>query len=553
MRLPGRYTVVKKLADGGMAEIFLATQTGAEGFAREVILKRILPVFSGDPHFRNMLVDEAHIAMTLQHGNIVQVLDLGEAEGRYFLVMELVDGWDLSTVLARAETALHALPMGLCLYVVAEVCRGLAYAHGKAREGKSLEIVHRDISPQNILVSEQGEVKLTDFGIAKALGKRDRTQAGVIKGKLEFMSPEQAAGETLDARSDIFAVGTVLYLLVTGRRPFAGGTDLETLLRIQKAQFEPPEKVRSNLSPQVAAIIARAMQRVPGDRYQSAEEMMRDVEGALRTEFGSAGQSELKRYLDDLGRRDGALPISRNPALPEEEPTARGKRTLALNDATRGDLGMAETRLQGAPEPPATAIPPPPRSTEKVVRPRGSPLARAVLVLLTLGAAGVVIVRLGPRVSHQLLSEAQRRLSSSPQVAPAKGLPAAPEHHPSPSPVIVTPLPAEEPREAPPAREALPDRREASAERASSETRGKKVVTLRLSSRPTGATVKSHEGGTLGQTPLALSLRPGTVQRLTFTKHGYASVTRKVTVGGGSQSVVVELSRSAARRGRGRH
>jgi serine/threonine protein kinase len=546
MRLPGRYTVVKKVADGGMAEIFLATQTGAEGFAREVILKRILPVFSGDPQFRNMLVDEAHIAMTLQHGNIVQVLDLGEAEGRYFLVMELVDGWDLSTVLARAETALHALPMGLCLYVVAEVCRGLAYAHGKAREGKSLEIVHRDISPQNVLVSEQGEVKLTDFGIAKALGKRDRTQAGVIKGKLEFMSPEQAAGEALDARSDIFSVGTVLYLLVTGRRPFAGGSDLETLLRIQKAQFDPPEKVRAKLSPQVTAIVARAMQRVPGDRYQSAEEMMRDVEAALRTEFGSVGQSELKRYLDDLGRRDGALPISRNPALPEEEPTVRGKRTLALNDATRGDLGMAETRLQGAPEPLAAALPPSPRSTEKVVRPRGSPLARAFLVLVALGAAGVVIVRLAPRVSRQLLAEAQKRLSSSSRPVTPAGKPAEPEHH-APSPVIVSPLPAEEPREP------APERRE--AERPPPESaRSKKVVTVRVSSRPSGATVKNHEGGTLGQTPLALSVRPGSVQRLTFTKHGYASVTRKVTVGGGPQSVVVELSRSAAaRRARSRH
>src|SRR5579885_2721150 len=147
MPAPGRYTVVKKVADGGMAEIFLATQTGAEGFEREVILKRILPAFSGDQQFRNMIVDEAHIAMTLHHGNIVQVLDLGEAEGRYFLVMELVDGWDLARVLGRAENAHHMLPLGLSLYIVAETCRALAYAHAKQRAGKPAGIVHRDVSP----------------------------------------------------------------------------------------------------------------------------------------------------------------------------------------------------------------------------------------------------------------------------------------------------------------------------------------------------------------------------------------------------------------------
>jgi serine/threonine protein kinase len=545
MRLPGRYTVVKKVADGGMAEIFLATQTGAEGFAREVILKRILPVFSGDPQFRNMLVDEAHIAMTLQHSNIVQVLDLGEAEGRYFLVMELVDGWDLSTVLARAETAHHPLPMGLCLYVIAEVCRGLAYAHGKAREGKSLEIVHRDISPQNVLVSEQGEVKLTDFGIAKALGKRDRTQAGVIKGKLEFMSPEQAAGSALDARSDIFSVGTVLYLLVTGRRPFAGGTDLETLLRIQKAQFDPPDRVRPTLSPQVAAIVGRAMQRLPADRYQSAEQMMRDVEGALRAEFGSVGQSELKRYLDDLGRRDGALPISRNPALPEEEPTVRGKRTLALNDASRGELALAETRVQGTPPPlavPALAPPPAASSTERVQRPRSNRLLRVAVASVVLAAAALAAVRVAPTASR-LLADVRRRIAGHPTPGRSQPAPLA-EHRPAPpSSPVLQPM-APEPRADP------AERREPAADPPRKERR---VVTIKLSTRPSGATVRSQEGGVLGQTPLALSLRTGSVQKLTFTKHGYAAVTRRVAVGGGNQSVVVELSRPSARRGRGRH
>jgi eukaryotic-like serine/threonine-protein kinase len=278
----GRYTIVKKLADGGMAEIFLATQSGAEGFERHVILKRILPALSADPQFRNMLVDEAHVTMGLRHSNIVQVLDLGEANGRTFLVLELVDGWDLHAITTRAKAARTELPLGLALHVVAEVCRGLAYAHRYKRAGKPIAIVHRDISPQNVLVSAEGEVKLADFGIAKALGRRERTQAGVIKGKLDFMSPEQAAGAEVDARSDIFSLGTVLYLLVTGERPITGASELETLLKVQQAEFTPPEAVRRDLPAAVAAIVNRAMRKLPSERYRDAAAMLADVERVLR-------------------------------------------------------------------------------------------------------------------------------------------------------------------------------------------------------------------------------------------------------------------------------
>src|SRR5688572_22406127 len=169
----GRDTVVRKLAEGGMAEIFLARQHGSEGFERLVVLKRIHSGFVADEQFRNMLIDEAHISMSLHHNNIVQVLDLGRAAGRLFLVLELVDGWDLAWVLERTEAVKRPIPMGLALYVMAEVCRALAYAHGRSDvHGQPMGIVHRDISPQNVLVSEQGEVKLADFGIAKALTKR---------------------------------------------------------------------------------------------------------------------------------------------------------------------------------------------------------------------------------------------------------------------------------------------------------------------------------------------------------------------------------------------
>src|SRR4051812_16855420 len=248
----GRYKIVRKVADGGMAEIFLATQLGREGFAKPVILKRIHTAIYADPQFRNMFIDEAHISMSLSHSNIVQILDVGLGGGRYFLVLELVDGWDLGRIVHRATAARVPLLPELGLYVTAEVCRALSYAHGKTQFGNPLGIVHRDVSPHNVLVSEQGEVKLTDFGIAKAMNKREHTGTGVVKGKVAFMSPEQALGKPIDARSDLFSLGTMLYQLMTGVRPFEAPTDLEILLRVQKAEFRPPDTARPGIQRELA-------------------------------------------------------------------------------------------------------------------------------------------------------------------------------------------------------------------------------------------------------------------------------------------------------------
>jgi len=311
----GRYTIVRKVADGGMAEIFLATQLGREGFEKPVILKRIHTSIYADPQFRNMFIDEAHISMTLSHSNIVQVLDLGMGGGRYFLVMELVDGWDLGRIIHRSAAAHLPLLPDLGLHVTAEVCRALSYAHGRVHAGNALGIVHRDVSPHNILISEQGEVKLTDFGIAKAMNKREQTGTGVVKGKVSFMSPEQALGKPIDARSDLFSLGTVLYQIMTGVRPFEAPTDLEILLRVQRAEFRPPEVAKPDMEPELAQIMMRAMRLDPAERYQSADEMLTDIERVLRTVFRPAGQTELKRWLTDLQREDGVPSIGKAPAV----------------------------------------------------------------------------------------------------------------------------------------------------------------------------------------------------------------------------------------------
>lgn len=343
----GRYTVVRKLAEGGMAEIFLGRQHGSEGFERLVVLKRIHTAFFADEQFRNMLVDEAHISMGLRHNNIVQVLDLGRAGGRLFLVLELVDGWDLSKVLERAKAVRFALPPGLGLYVLCEVCRALAYAHGRTRpDGQPLGIVHRDVSPQNVLISEQGEVKLADFGIAKALTKRDRTATGVVKGKVAFMSPEQALGQGIDARSDLFSFGTMLYLLAVGVRPFEAATDFEVLARVQRSIYTPPEELRPELPLALSQVVRRLMSVDREQRYQTADELLVDLEGIWRSDFGAPGQTEFKHWLAELGRRDGAPPIGRAPSLPSLTgvQAVPGSGDLAEGQAlVLGDESMAES------------------------------------------------------------------------------------------------------------------------------------------------------------------------------------------------------------------
>ncbi|HET6283600.1 MAG TPA: serine/threonine-protein kinase [Polyangia bacterium] len=374
MAVHGRYTIVGKLADGGMAEIFLALQNGIEGFEKPVVLKRILTAFSVDAQFRNMFIDEAHISMTLSHSNIVQVLDLGMANGRYFLVLELVDGWDLDKIIKRARASNMVWPTALSLYLAAEVCRALAFAHGKSRGGKPLGIVHRDVSPNNVLISEQGEVKLADFGIAKAQQKREKTAAGVIKGKVAFMSPEQAAGGALDRRSDLFSVGSMLYLMVTDKLPFEAPTDLESLLRVQRAEYPPPQEAKSTVGDAVARIITRAMRRDPGERYQAADEMLADVERVLRNDFQSAGQTELKSWLEQLARRDGTPTIGKTAAPGTNDSGAPGEVVETdLSAGTSfelGDLDAASGLTDVAPGPFPTPPPVPASAGAQAWAPR---------------------------------------------------------------------------------------------------------------------------------------------------------------------------------------
>jgi eukaryotic-like serine/threonine-protein kinase len=355
-----RYRVLSKIAHGGMAEIFLALQGGAEGFQKPVVLKRILPTLAADPTFVRMLVDEAHIASSLNHSNLVQVLDLGKAGEQYFLVLEFVDGWSLEQVRRRALKAKVKVPLPLALYVVSALCRALAYVHTRSRDGKPLGIVHRDVTPQNVLLSREGEVKLADFGIAKAVGRREKSVTGVIKGKFAYMSPEQATGLELDGRSDLFSVGTLLYILTTGKKPFDGPTDLDILMQVRKARYEKPSTFMKDFNPEVERIISRAMRVDLSRRWQTAEQMADKLDGILVKLGQPSGPAIVKRWLESLSAKDGV----KAPAEMQE----------AAHKTGTIELGSGDFELQDVSPPPETADdelerrPPPPRGTGRSAR-----------------------------------------------------------------------------------------------------------------------------------------------------------------------------------------
>jgi serine/threonine protein kinase len=252
----GPYLLLERVATGGMAEVFKAKKAGAGDF---VAIKRILPAIAQDPTFVEMFLDEARIAKELHHPNIARILDMGQVGRSPYLVMEYVYGRDLRAVLQRVRERGERVPAPMACHVMSKVCEGLHHAHDKRdAQGEPLELVHRDVSPQNILVSTAGHVKLIDFGVAKAATKASKTHSGMLKGKLGYMSPEQVRGLPLDRRSDIFAAGIVLYELLTGERLFVGSTDFSTLERIRNVDIQPPSEVAADVPPELERIVLRA-------------------------------------------------------------------------------------------------------------------------------------------------------------------------------------------------------------------------------------------------------------------------------------------------------
>src|SRR4051812_15112558 len=273
-RTLGAYQLLSQVAVGGMAEIYVARTHGVGGFEKLVALKVIHPNFSSDPEFVQMLVDEAKLSVQLTHANIVQTFDLGRVDEQYYIAMELIDGIDLYKLLRRASEHEIDFPFEVAAFIAAEVAMGLDYAHRKRdSKGRPLKIVHRDVSPQNVLMSTDGEVKIVDFGIAKAALRGRQTAAGVIKGKYYYMSPEQAWGDPIDARTDVFSTGILLYEMIVGQMLYLE-EDLETLLsKVRKADIPPPSMMRANVPIELEQIVMKALKKRAQDRFQSAQEM----------------------------------------------------------------------------------------------------------------------------------------------------------------------------------------------------------------------------------------------------------------------------------------
>src|SRR5262245_50108189 len=275
----GKYDLIRQIAVGGMAELYLARTMGIEGFEKLVVVKRILPEYVANASFVAMFLNEARLAATLHHPNIAQVYDIGVDEGDYFFSMEYVHGEDLGRMVAVANNIGVPISLDVALTLVAGLCAGLHYAHDKAGpDGKPLNVVHRDVSPSNVLVSYDGAVKLVDFGIARA-GSNPSTTRGGLKGKIAYMSPEQCRGKVaLDRRSDAFSIGTIRHELTTGRLPFPDETEYGILNQIVNRDAEAPSKVVAGFPPALDAIVMRALARNTDKRYSTALEMQKDIE-----------------------------------------------------------------------------------------------------------------------------------------------------------------------------------------------------------------------------------------------------------------------------------
>jgi serine/threonine protein kinase len=278
----GPYLLLERVARGGMAEVFRAKRTGIAGFEKIVAVKRILPHLSDNEEFVSMFVDEAKMVASLTHPNIVQIFDLGKLETSYYIAMEYVHGRDLRSIQRRGEERGFPIPANLCAYVVSRVCAALDFAHRKKDDqGRPLRIVHRDVSPQNILISFDGEVKLTDFGIAKAATRASTTDKGALRGKLMFMSPEQAWGSPMDQRSDIFSLGVVFYEMLSGQKPFVGEQELGVLEMVRRCQLLPLREAQPEVPDVLETIVMKALEREPDARFQTAGEMQREIDRVL--------------------------------------------------------------------------------------------------------------------------------------------------------------------------------------------------------------------------------------------------------------------------------
>ncbi len=398
----GNYELLERIATGGMAEIFRAKQLGLEGFEKELCIKRILPHLAREPQFIKMFLDEARIAARLNHPNITQIYNLGAQGGTYFIAMEYVDGQDLREIWRMCEARGQPMPPQYACRIVAEAAAALHHAHKKTnKQGKPLGIVHRDVSPQNILVTRTGDVKVVDFGIAKAADSSTHTRAGVLKGKFAYMSPEQAAGGRIDRRTDIFALGVILHELLTGVRLFKRDTDVSTLTAVGNCHVDPPGDSAEGVDDALDDLVLKALAKNPKERFQDAEELQLALEHWLVEKSLPSSSAALAQFLAGLSK--------------DIEKALERKRKSTSSKAEKKKSEPASTKLirsQEAPEPaddevleeePLPAPAPPKRRTATMAAPPPSTEKQKLQTSVFAFLFGVTLVALLAVLGVQLL------------------------------------------------------------------------------------------------------------------------------------------------------
>ena len=354
----GKYTLINRIAVGGMAEIFLARQAGLEGFEKTIVIKRIRPHLSKQPSFVKMFLNEAKLAAQLNHPNVVQIYDLGKIGETYFIAMEYIFGRDMRRIIPKAASMNIPFPMVYALKIASSVCEGLFYAHQRTDiYGNPLNIVHRDITPENIFVSFDGTVKILDFGIAKASTQIEQTRAGEIKGKLSYMSPEQCMGKQLDHRSDIFSLGTVLYEWITGFKLFTGESEVAILKSISEGKIYAPSYFKADIPEAVEAILMKALEKDRDKRYQSAWEMQFDIDQFLAGYEFTPSNIHLSNFIKQLfsDELEAEKKLLMNALPPESEPAP-----LPIDDEHVDELDPDPVSEQDATPIPPGGLPPPP-------------------------------------------------------------------------------------------------------------------------------------------------------------------------------------------------
>jgi len=369
-----RYELVRPIAHGGMASVWLARQRGKHGFEKLVALKTILPKFAAEVRFREMLLDEARIVSRIEHPNVAQILDVGDCRDILYLVMTYVDGAALSKLNQACQRKNVSIPTGVVLRIMADACAGLHQAHElKDASGRALEVVHRDVSPDNILVSSKGVAKLIDFGIAKARSRLVAdTDPDIFKGKTVYMSPEQALGDPVDRRADVWSVGSVLYKLLAGRPPYRGQNLLATLQLLLSGQ--PPAPLPSSVHPAIASVVRRALEHEPKDRYATAADLREAIEDAmieamLPTTVGDVAAFAAEHLVELAARRSEVL----DSALAA---SAERRRMMPSRDA------QSSTTLRAASLDASLPMSPKPRSR----------MAKALLAVAAIAAAAATSV-----------------------------------------------------------------------------------------------------------------------------------------------------------------